>query len=278
MTFDYISDIHINFIFGIKEPNERKVKLWFDDVFENRKSDTLIIPGDICESIPHTFKFFELIQNIYGYKTIIYVYGNHDYWIITGNHKKKYKSSANKIEMSKEYCKKYNENNTNKIYLLDGDSVEIDGIIIAGAMGWYDTTYFYKNRGMYSVQDPYQFWQSYSNDQRYIVPRKGDFEELSKIEFIKVQKAINVNPDIMITHICPITSDRVVYEEYKGDLGNTFYMFDGEELIYDYSPKYWLYGHMHGQNEIQVGNTMLIRNAHGYPHENVPHNVESFVI
>lgn len=276
MTFDYISDLHINFIFGIKEPNERKVKLWFDSVFENKSSNTLLIPGDICESIPHTFTFFKLIQKIYGYKNIVYTFGNHDYWLITRNHKNKYKSSANKIEISKKLCIEHNKENDNKIYLLDGNIIDIDGVKIGGAMSWYDTTYFYKNRGMYSIQDPYKFWQGFSNDQKYILPRKDDFEELSKVEREKVLQVIKQKPDIMLTHICPLISDAVVNDEYKGDLGNTFYMFDAEELIYKYKPKFWIYGHMHGQKEIQVDETQVLRNAHGYPSENLNQIVKNF--
>jgi predicted phosphohydrolase len=278
MTFDYISDLHINFIFGEKEPNERKIKLWFDKVFENKSSNTLLVPGDISESIPHTFTFFKLIQEIYGYKNIVFTFGNHDYWIISGKQKSKYKTSPNKIEIAKNLSKKYNRENNNKIYLLDGDCIEIEGVKIGGAMGWYDTSYFYKTRGMYSIQDPYAFWKTYSNDQRYIVPMKNDFQRITKVELNKVNNAIIQKPDIMMTHICPIISDRVVFEQYKSNLGNTFYMFNGEELIYEYSPKYWIYGHMHGQHKLQVGNTILVRNAHGYPSEKLKQEIRTIII
>jgi predicted phosphohydrolase len=278
MTFDYISDLHLEFIFGTKEPREKTVKAWFNDVFQNKKSDTLIIPGDICESISHTFTFFELVQEIYGYKNIVYVFGNHDFWITNGSQKKKYKSSYNKIEVSKLYASSYNNKHESKIYLLDGNLIEIDGVLIGGAMGWYSTEYFYANRQMYTTLNPYLLWQSRMNDQKYIVPRKGNYEELTKIEYQKVLNVIKQKPDIMVTHICPTISNRVVEERYKGDLTNTFYMFNAEELIQEYQPKYWLYGHMHGQKELEIYNTVVLRNAHGYPSENLIQEVKTILI
>ena len=281
MIFDYISDLHLEFIFNLTkgEPNQKQVKVWFDSVFQSKQSDILIIAGDVSEYVSVAIGILGTIQELYDYKTIFYVFGNHDMWLSTRNLQDKFKNDSYlKMKSAKRLCDMYNDSHERKIYLLDGDVHEIEGIKIGGCMGWYDTTYYYTNNHLYSSPNVYDVWQRTMNDFRYMHPRTGDYTLWTKTENEKLYNIFKKAPDIVVTHVCPIPFDTVTEKQFKGNLNNTFYMFNGLDLIYDYKPKVWVYGHMHSSNSLEVDHTLVIRNAHGYPNESYMVQVKSFEI
>ena len=281
MIIDHISDLHIDFIFRLDKgiPNEKQIKVWFNDVFSRKQSNVLMVAGDISEYPKITLEFFKIIQKIYEYDTIFFVFGNHDFWLSTKSLRHDFKeNSYNKIKLMKDLCKIHNGSSDKKIYFLDGDVHEIEGIKIAGSMGWYDTTYYCANSHPYTSPDVFAFWNKVMNDSRFVYPRNNEYTWILRTEIEKLDKIFRESPDIVMTHICPVPFDTIVKNEFKGELSNTFYMFNGLDYIYDYSPKVWVYGHMHSRHSLEVNHTLVLRNAHGYPNEYGLQQVTSFEV
>ena len=281
MKVDYISDLHVDHTFvKVEGVNERGIRRVYDDVFRTKDSDILIIAGDTANSVVIGAEFIKQATELYGYKRVFVVTGNHEMYMTSQSQDSRYKTSYNKLKVFKDSFK-----GCPHISVLDGEVEEYKGIVFGGAMGWYDTSYddnvYQKMPHMYSMKSTIpinKYWQQVMNDSRFIKPITGDYRDISTIERAKVVKAITTGPDVMITHICPITSDSMVHSQYKGTRDNTFYMFDGEELVEEYKPKFWIYGHQHISMSTKAYDTELLINPHGYPNENRRPQVKTFEI
>ena len=133
MSIDYISDLHLNYHLHTKSHIELFTKL----IDINKKSDILIIAGDIGDNNKQNFNVLKFLS--YYYKDIIITLGNHEYYS---------KNSISRINDFKSMISK--EKN---IHLLDGNIVKINDIRFGGAMGWYDGTYIMKYFNKYCTQN-----------------------------------------------------------------------------------------------------------------------------
>lgn len=279
MKVDYLSDLHIDFLIkSSKTISEGRVRAVFDSILRKKDSDYLIIAGDTSEYMGMTFRVFQMIKKIYGYKKIYFVFGNHDMWLNNPHQGEKYFwDSYNKMNYMKHLLKEDED-----LILLDGGTYEIGYYTIGGAMGMSDLRYeqeYQKYSGMYSTYvDIWDYWKETMNDSKLFYPRKPNLNHFVDIEHQKIIKTLSDYPDIMVTHYCPIISDTVTSEQYKGERSNTFYMMDFEDYIYEYKPKFWVHGHLHSNLDMVVGDTRLLRNPIGYPSEKLKRSVKTFEI
>ena len=73
--------------------------------------------------------------------------------------------------------------------------------------------------------------------------------------------------DFMITHHLP--SLKCVHSNWEKDPSNCYFVCPVDEIIHNNQPSYCLHGHSHEPCNIQIGNTICMRNPRGYPHEGV---------
>lgn len=259
-----LSDLHIDFIFRPdKKLTVNKVRHNFDYIFEPHVGlDILFIPGDIGHYNRQNVEFLQLIQKIYKIKDIVITYGNHEMYLVSKTMRLFYKTSINKLEGFKFLLK-----DLDGITILDGDSKRIQDVLVAGACGWYDGSYIRRiSKSIYGENND-TLWRRTSNDANYIT-NNGSFLDIFPYENQKIRKAIQHKPDIMLSHICPVSEPCIISEQFKFEKTTGFYTFDGLNLIKEYKPKFWFYGHMHDKLEYQLFDTTLLRNPHGYPEEN----------
>lgn len=284
MTFDYISDLHIDFLY---KPSTKitstTIKHNFSKVFKTKSSDYLLVAGDISESPDTTFNFLKCVKETFGYKKILLVFGNHDMWLSSRTMSEKFNyDSYNKVNYFKNWLMRLDKEKD--IVLLDGDVVDIEGVKIGGAMGWYDTTYDaeciqpYLSPYSDTPVNIFTFWSQYMTDYKYVLPQRATLKNLIDTEHAKVLKVLESNPDIVLTHICPVIGDEFVHPKYSGDRLNTFYQMDFREHIKNTKPKVWVYGHQHNVAEYTYGDTKLLLNPYGYPSENLKTTVKSFEV
>jgi hypothetical protein len=63
---------------------------------------------------------------------------------------------------------------------------------------------------------------------------------------------------------------RCVSAQYKGSPLNPFFVCDVENIIYERTPKLWIHGHTHDSVDLKLGDTRIVCNPIGYPHERNP--------
>jgi predicted MPP superfamily phosphohydrolase len=85
MIIDTLSDLHIDFYFH-KVPSKKAVETIYTHIFtDNQKrspGDVLIVAGDIGHYNKQNIDVLKKIKEVFKYKHIVCVLGNHDYYLI----------------------------------------------------------------------------------------------------------------------------------------------------------------------------------------------------
>ena len=228
----YVSDIHLEYGVDIKK---------FDG-----EGDILVLSGDIMSRYYEVDydKFFELVSK--GYKDIIYVMGNHEYY---------YGDIETEIEEIKRMLIKYKN-----IYVLENELKEIRGQKFYCGTMWTD----FGNNPLYELVA-----KKGMNDFKVI--RKGnrtftptDAKEKHK-KFLEGLTPYLQEDIIVVTHHSPTL--KTINDKYKGSNLNYAFASDLEGIIKGSKIRYWIHGHVHNRIKVEIGNCEVVCNAHGYEGE-----------
>ena len=247
MTFDYCSDLHLEFFRG-KTPD---FEAWLPN-----SSDVLLVAGDICTYLSKPEKILEdnkiVVDDFFKfvskhYKHVVLVFGNHDYW-------------GDEFLTAIRKARKTYPN----IHILDKDFVEIGGAVIVGGTMWTDVPL-----------DKQLMVQRCMNDYRYI-EYHGKFMNINHTQVdnsqtIKAIKRVvleNKNkPVVVLTHhtpsfqSCDPKHSNVLDVAYCNNLDN--WIFEQSNI------KAWVHGHVHNKNDYMIGQCRVLSNPHGYQGQEV---------
>ncbi|TVX96274.1 metallophosphoesterase family protein [Cohnella terricola] len=261
IRFDLISDIHLDFWVentSNHSKQDKRLDKFIDNILPDNLSNTLIIAGDIGHYNIQNIRFLEKVKKYYPY--ILIVPGNHDYYLISKSTKNKYKrNSINRFLEMKTMAEQISG-----ISYLDGNLVEIDGIVYGGCGMWYDFEY-----GLQQLKADwnrvFDNWKSISNDSVLIEGLPRRVEAMFMKEKAKLMKILNIS-DVVVTHISPDWSK--VPKSKEMDLSNSFYYFNGKEFLSELKGRVWCYGHVHKRTDYLNDGCRLINASLGYPDEN----------
>lgn len=259
--FDLISDIHLDFWVEYSsnhiKQNQRLDK-FVHIILPEEPSELLVIAGDLGHYNKQNFIFLEKLKEHYKY--ILLVAGNHDYYLVTKSIKNKYK--RNSIHRFQEM--KIMAEQIPGVLFLDGNTIEIGGITFGGAGMWYDFQYGIHQLNI-DVKKIYDSWKSISNDSVLIEGLPRLVEAMYVQELTKLKKILDIS-DVVVTHISPDWSN--VPLDKINDISNSFYYFNGRELLYNLNRKIWCFGHIHRRVDYIFEGCRLINASLGYPDEN----------
>lgn len=241
MKIDILSDIHID---SWHDPHTLLSHARFNEIFSpillKNKGDVLIISGDLGHYNTQNLDILKRLKQ--EYQAIIYVWGNHDFYCVSNQQKKRYKSGFEKANELREMI-----NKEDGLYHLDGEIVEIGGIRFGGLMGWYGSAYLSNDREANQAR-----WHQLSNDSKIKGFEDVYFDDMHKADLLKLEQMYK-KVDVMITHTCPFLAHD----------GEPFYHFDGEKYLKDGSMEVWVYGHTHKSVSDTSYNVNLVTNALG---------------
>lgn len=87
----------------------------------------------------------------------------------------------------------------------------------------------------------------------------------------------NIQPgDIVVTHHLP--SFQSVSLQFRESMLNRFFVCNLSHLIEEKSPQLWIHGHTHDGFDYMEGDTRIVCNPFGYPHEKKSQFVEGCVV
>lgn len=167
MQVDYFSDPHCDFWFNPKQTlSYEKLDAQFKHYIPSPRGEVLLIAGDLGHSNRQNIEILQAIQKIYGYKHIICVLGNHDYYL---------SSAAQRLGFNENSLARVAQMRTliNKeegLYCLDGNVIEIKGVRFGGCDSWYSDAYlqhYFPKRGLTQKSNNHM-WQNVMNDAHYI--------------------------------------------------------------------------------------------------------------
>jgi predicted phosphodiesterase len=239
MKFRIFSDIHLDH------------SNWQPKPLPEDSDTTLVIAGDLYTGTRSTEIIEWLNNQSFRFKYVIFVMGNHDYWVN--------RDSSYQWRKIPQDIKQFLLPN---VFLLEKSTVTLDGITIGGATLWTDIDSF----NPLKVLDA----RNYTNDFRYI-PTLSVREWMQ--EYIDTIDWINRNPvDILVTHYVP--SDKFCHPRYRGMVESC--MFNSNTINQlDKLPKTWIFGHTHDNYDEVVMDTRFICNPRGYRYENLDFKEES---
>lgn len=266
MKLDICSDTHWDFYSDANSAtNFRKIEIVLEKTMGEPNCDTLVIAGDTGHYPSQDALFLTVLKE--RYKNIFIVLGNHNLYCVSKTQRSKYKTWQSKFDD----CKKIYEGCD--CIVLDGDTVELEGKKIGGAMGWYDGAFFYKNGFFTPYSESLEAkWRRVMNDSR-LISSLDSFYEIFTIEIEKIRNAYKESPDLMVTHFIPSIENIAFSDIYANDPNNAFYSFDFLNSVSENvsKPMTWVYGHTHTPHEFYVQGVSCICNPIGYPREN-PHS------
>lgn len=242
MRIQFHSDLHVEHYNAIKRQK-----------FEVAKGvDVLIFAGDIANSPQLAYEFFSNVRKTYS-GHIIYVLGNHEYY-------------HHKVTINTEY---YALMDLIGVKVLDKDNILTHGKVIINDIQFVGTT-------LYSdLSNPIeaQVVKRSLSDFRVV---KGMNIDLWQSEFdlsstmidnhlfrAKVNK--QTDKTIVITHFAPLPN--LITPGFENNPSNAGFVSDLSEMILQYQPAYWIYGHTHSNQDFQLGDTKIVCNQFGYRHE-----------
>lgn len=200
--------------------------------------DVLVLAGDISAGKNRIKRTLERFAG-HGFKQIVYVFGNHEY----------YGASALYLRNSiKQWIK---EQGYKQIHFLENETVEIDGVKFVGSTLWFPDT---------PATRSFQY-------------RLNDFSKIKQVQHYiwqanrtatKFLKENVTEGCIVVTHHAP--THKSVASGFRGDKLNCYYVSDQSELILDNKPALWFHGHVHDDNDYIIGDTHVLSHPYGYIH------------
>ena len=214
-------------------------------------ADIIVLAGDIAakaSAIPW-------ILDVYEDSPVVYIAGNHEY----------YHSDILEIDdQLKKACSKTN------IRFLQNKMRIINGIRFLGTTLWTDFHYnghemrdYYMNYAKRSMSD----FSNIKYDNKRFTPEKSFELHVDARNFLR-EHLIKMfdGKTVVITHHGPFPG--AVSKNYTNSPLNPAFVVDMTDLMLDYEPDLWIYGHTHDQfMDTIIGKTRVVSNPRGYPHE-----------
>lgn len=240
-----MSDIHDDF-------GRADLGVWIppDDV----EADVLVVAGDIAGRLSTMGREWIEQQRVRLGLPIVVVAGNHDYW---------QGSVDREVDRFRERL------TVDGIHVLDGGSVEIDGVRFVGGTLWTDYAAWHGGAAKARLQalanmNDFRYSRSGTGQDR---PRLTP-EHLAGIHATHKAAIIDTlatpfdGPTVVVTHHAPST--RSLREGRVTEPLDAAYASDLEDVMLDGRPALWIHGHIHCQRDYLVGGTRVVCNPRGY--------------
>lgn len=202
--------------------------------------DIIVLAGDIVVDT-NCYKVIPLLAEIHKDKQIVYVNGNHEFYLAYSR-----QQMVNKL--------RYLANKHENFHYLDNEVVEIEGLRFVGTPLWFqdqELNIFYKNAvNCFKFIPDFQNWVYQEN--------------VKACEFL--EKNLQAG-DILVTHYLP--SYACVDRGYRGNNANRFYVCEIMNMLLDKNPLLAIHGHSHSHSYMneKFGETVFYRNPSGYKNE-----------
>ncbi len=247
MLIDVVSDLHTDFYPA--SPRE-----FAQFVLPEEPSNVLVIAGDLGHSNEQATQTVKAMQKIGGYRHVLVVFGNHDMYLMAES--RQYEDSWERLAELRRLLE-----SIPNTHVLDGDTLEIDGVRFGGAGMWYDMS-FGLDRGS-PKEELISLWHGTNSDSRFIRWGDVDMDAFMADQRQKLDAVVD-GLDVVITHVGP--DWRQAPPRYQSDLTTAFFYFDGSEELRK-AHGTWIFGHTHERSDAIVGRCRLLNAALGYPWE-----------
>ena len=222
----------------------------------NTVPDVLILAGDISY-IDRVERLLIELTDLHAELQIIYITGNHEYY----GCEDMLNAENSLIAALDAY---------DRIHFLQCDSVELYNIRFIGCTGWPRMLSLGKEKQQHASsvvgQSINDFYQIGMGDKIFTT---NDCIELGEQQYKWLEKRLSTptscDHTIVITHFAP--SLKVANPKYPIDEMSAYFYSSFDDLIEQYQPDIWAFGHTHANFDFNMGSTRVVSNQHGYGKE-----------
>lgn len=264
LKIDVLSDLHADFYFH-GPLNEYTIHNLYGRILQ-KGGDVLVVAGNIGHDNDRNIRVLKLIREVFGYRHILCVLGNHDYYLPDPGASGSYRNDSRLRAAEMRDLIDAEEG----MRCLDGEVVEIGGVRFGGCDSWYDATYIERHfpKGNREETEAYvsRFWEKTMSDADYL--RGVDRRAFAAAEKEKIRRICR-KVDVMITHVNPSIEKEHVPARWREMETTGYFTFDGTEFLESGSMKYWIFGHTHERMEYEAYGVKCLCNPMGYPDESL---------
>ncbi len=247
MKIALASDLHFEF----------HRKNWLPEIASN--CDVIVLAGDIAvgENVP------KVVRNIAHHHPQSYIV------LIAGNHEFYKRNLGKQIEFLRETFVA-----DEQIHFLENDRVAINGFDFLGCTLWtgfdlYGADQVLKamNEAAFAIAD-FTLIKTGADYKRFL-PLDAALRFNESRLWLKTELQ-NVVPDktIVVSHFPPCANAQNKF--FDKTLLTAYFQANCDELINQYQPALWCYGHNHFSDDFLLGRTRVVSNQLGYPKERFP--------
>lgn len=208
-------------------------------------AETLVLAGDITSAAYREPLNLVFASTSMRWKHVIFTAGNHEF----------YKTSLPKGWDNIKAAARDRPN----VHVLNNEGVTLDGVRFFGGTGWFPEI---SQHSMVPYKADQDDLRRHISDFRII----REFEPavyMSRKALADQLYSAAERCDVVVTHHLP--DERCVRPRYQGDPLNCFFVSDLD--VEKVGSKLWLHGHTHDLVDVQIGDTRVLANPHGYKHE-----------
>lgn len=235
MKIQYCSDLHLEFEENIKLLRERPLQV---------SGDILILAGDIIPfAIQHQADaFFDLWSA--QFEHVFWIAGNHEFY-------------GSDIAVAPNQRM---ENIRHNVHLINNDVVMLDDLVFIFSTFWSKISSLNELK-IYRGMADFRYIQM--GDRKFLTPDYNALHEAC-ISFVEEKlKLFQNKKSIVVTHHIPTFLNYPL--KYMGDALNEGFATEYWELVEEFGPDIWIYGHHHANvPEFTLGRTRLATNQLGY--------------
>lgn len=250
MKIALVSDIHLSQLFD-------KQAVPYGGLEQLTRDDVLCVAGDVDDG-PTGINTHLIALRKNTQATIVGVMGNHDYF-----HR----------SLTQDTLKQARANLPGRVYLLENQTLEMDGLRILGCTLWTDV-----DRGRLVGNALAMLDYSYITDAYggLIEVHHTLAENRVSQDWLSTELAKPFNgKTVVLTHHAP--TFRSQHPRYTDSPLSSFFCCDLEHLIEQHQPELWLHGHLHDPVDYRIGQTRIVCNPRGYMDERPPLYAPQFI-
>jgi predicted phosphodiesterase len=209
------------------------------------RNDVLICAGDVAQTEQVLGRALEQLRN--RFQEVVYVPGNHELWIIRGQHS----HSIEKFDQVQAVARSCG---------VRTEPLELETVCIVPLLAWYDHSYGEPNEDMLRRWSDYHLcaWPE-EFDQRRIT----DYFLTLNSRFLKPRTV----PVISFSHFVPRADLLPDADSSRGFLRPVLGTDRIDAQVRELGSFLHIYGHYHVNRRDQLENVTYINNAFGYPRE-----------
>ncbi|UYB50109.1 metallophosphoesterase (plasmid) [Lysinibacillus capsici] len=251
MKIDYISDLHLDFHVSMQSiSQEAKTFEFLSKLLPEELGDILIIAGDLSHDNQQSYWILNFFSTVY--EQVLFVLGNHDYYLLPGEQQLKFAQDSKERETDLLTRVKALPN---VMYLSCFETFKYGGVTFAGATSWYPLQTERERRLFYNSM----------NDSRLI---KG--MDIAATHLVEMQAFEQLKPvDVLITHVPPT---KINSHDYFGSTDCFLNKLPSS------AAKVFIFGHSHEQQTYEKDDAIYCINALGYPREGLAQKICSVTV